>query len=64
MARAIRKEVTVAAPVREVWAAWTTEEGVVTFFAPQAIVGLANAAGIPLIDAVAQPFAAEGEEVG
>ena len=29
-----------------------------------AIVGLANAAGIPLIDAVAQPFAAEGEDVG
>ncbi len=29
-----------------------------------AIVGLANAAGIPLIDAVAQPFAAAEEDVG
>jgi uncharacterized protein YndB with AHSA1/START domain len=39
--RAIRKEVTVAAPAAEVWAAWSTEEGVRTFFAPRAAVQLA-----------------------
>ena len=33
--RVIHAEVTVAAPVTEVWAAWTTEEGAKTFFAPQ-----------------------------
>lgn len=36
--RAIDKEVVVAAPVEEVWAAWTTREGIVTFFAPDARV--------------------------
>jgi len=30
--------VTVQAPVAEVWKAWTTSEGIVTFFAPEAIV--------------------------
>ena len=39
--RAIWKEIIVAATVGDVWAAWTTEEGVKTFFAPQANVDLA-----------------------
>ena len=34
MERRIRKEVVVAAPVREVWAAWTTEEHVKNWFTP------------------------------
>ncbi len=38
--RALRKEVTVAAPAEEVWKAWTTEEGLKTFFAPGAKVEL------------------------
>ena len=41
MERAIRKEITVAAPVGQVWEAWTTQTGVTTFFAPQANVELA-----------------------
>lgn len=36
--RAIFKEALVAAPVEEVWKAWTTSEGVVSFFAPEAII--------------------------
>jgi len=36
--RAIHKEVVVAAPVAEVWTAWTTRDGIRTFFAPDANV--------------------------
>jgi uncharacterized protein YndB with AHSA1/START domain len=36
--RAITKEVVVAADVDAVWAAWTTREGIVSFFAPDAEV--------------------------
>jgi uncharacterized protein YndB with AHSA1/START domain len=38
--RALVKEVTVAAPVAEAWKAWTTTEGVTSFFAPRAHVEL------------------------
>lgn len=34
--RSIDKEVVVAAPVGEVWKAWTTREGIVSFMAPDA----------------------------
>ena len=36
--RAIRKEVIVKAPLEAVWNAWTTSEGIKTFFAPDARV--------------------------
>ena len=36
--RRITKEVIVAAPVEAVWKAWTTSEGIATFFAPEAKV--------------------------
>src|SRR5687768_16701883 len=36
--RAITKETVVAAPVEAAWKAWTTSEGVTSFFAPEAIV--------------------------
>ena len=36
--KAIQKEVTVAAPLAEVWKAWTTNEGIQSFFAPEAFV--------------------------
>jgi uncharacterized protein YndB with AHSA1/START domain len=36
--RAIQKEVVVAAPIDAVWTAWTTSEGIATFFAPEAVV--------------------------
>ncbi len=35
-ARTIEKEVTVEAPVADVWKAWTTREGVTSFFGPDA----------------------------
>jgi uncharacterized protein YndB with AHSA1/START domain len=34
--RVIVKQVVVAAPLAQVWAAWTTREGVISFFAPEA----------------------------
>jgi uncharacterized protein YndB with AHSA1/START domain len=36
--RALDKEIVVAAPLDEVWAAWTTREGIVSFFAPDAVI--------------------------
>jgi uncharacterized protein YndB with AHSA1/START domain len=36
--RMIDKQVVVAAPIEEVWKAWTTREGIRTFFAPDANV--------------------------
>jgi uncharacterized protein YndB with AHSA1/START domain len=38
--RLIRKEIMVNASVSEVWKAWTTAEGAVTFFAPKANIEL------------------------
>jgi uncharacterized protein YndB with AHSA1/START domain len=36
--RSIDKEVTVKAGLDEAWAAWTTREGIVSFFAPDAVI--------------------------
>ncbi len=36
----LRKEVVLSVPLREVWNAWTTSEGVMTFLAPKANVQL------------------------
>ncbi|RME56370.1 MAG: SRPBCC domain-containing protein [Deltaproteobacteria bacterium] len=41
MERAIESEIAVAAPLDAVWDAWTTPEGVVTFFGPKARISLA-----------------------
>ena len=38
--RLLRAEVVVEAPIDEVWAAWTTEEGVRRFFAPRGEIDL------------------------
>ncbi|GAB4302082.1 MAG: SRPBCC domain-containing protein [Myxococcota bacterium] len=38
--KAIRKEIMVSASLRDVWEAWTTIEGVETFFAPKARIEL------------------------
>jgi uncharacterized protein YndB with AHSA1/START domain len=38
--RVLRSELTLPAPVGEVWKAWTTEEGIRTFFAPASHVEL------------------------
>ena len=36
--RAVRKEVLVAAPVAAVWQSWTTQDGIQSFFAPEAVI--------------------------
>jgi uncharacterized protein YndB with AHSA1/START domain len=36
--RAINKEIVVAATLDDVWNAWTTREGIISFFAPDAVV--------------------------
>ena len=36
--RAVVKDAVVKAPLDEVWKAWTTSEGIVSFFAPEAVV--------------------------
>jgi len=36
--RRVLREVVVKAPVAAVWKAWTTSEGIVSFFAPEAVV--------------------------
>ena len=36
--RAVRKQALVAAPVAQVWSAWTTRAGLESFFAPEAMV--------------------------
>ena len=36
--RAVRKEVLVPAPVEAVWKSWTTQEGIQSFFAPEAVI--------------------------
>jgi uncharacterized protein YndB with AHSA1/START domain len=36
--RSIQKEVVVKAPIEAVWKAWTTSEGITSFFAPEAVV--------------------------
>jgi uncharacterized protein YndB with AHSA1/START domain len=38
--RVLRTELTIAAPVADVWKAWTTDEGIATFFAPKGHVDL------------------------
>jgi uncharacterized protein YndB with AHSA1/START domain len=38
--RALRAEIVVGAPLAEVWKAWTTEDGIVSFFAPAGHVDL------------------------
>jgi uncharacterized protein YndB with AHSA1/START domain len=38
--RILRAEMDIPAPVEQVWRAWTTEEGIRSFFAPAARVDL------------------------
>jgi uncharacterized protein YndB with AHSA1/START domain len=40
MERVLRAEIVVPAPVAEVWKAWTTDEGIASFFAPKGRVDL------------------------
>jgi uncharacterized protein YndB with AHSA1/START domain len=62
MDRAIRKEIIVAAPVRQVWEAWTTQEGVTTFFAPKANVELAIGGRYEMFFDLDAPVGSQGGE--
>ena len=55
--RRVMKEVVVAAPVEAVWKAWTTSEGIESFFAPEAVV---DARPDGAFDIHMNPYAAPG----
>ena len=60
--RDLRKEVVVAAPVADVWAAWTTNEGVRTFFAPGSNVELARGGAYEILFSPDAPAGSRGAE--
>jgi len=58
----IRKAVIIPASVDDVWKAWTTKEGVVTFFAPKASVELAVGGDYEMYFTPRQPEGQRGSE--
>jgi len=60
--RVIDSEVTVPAPIAEVWEAWTTEGGARTFFAPQCRIELRPGGAYEMLfDLAAEPGKQGGE---
>jgi uncharacterized protein YndB with AHSA1/START domain len=62
MAREIRKEARVPAAVPEVWAAWTTAEGAMTFFAPRARIEARPGGRYELLFNLDAPPGSQGSE--
>jgi len=60
--RMLRKQVTVAAPLAEVWKAWTTTEGVKTFFGPEAKVEAVVGGPFEIYFGPSQPEGLRGSE--
>jgi uncharacterized protein YndB with AHSA1/START domain len=60
--RTIRKDITVTAPVSAVWEAWTTHEGVTTFFARQANVELSIGGRYEMLFDPEAPIGSQGGE--
>ncbi len=60
--RRLRKQVTVAAPLAEVWTAWTTTEGVKTFFGPEAKVEAVVGGPFEIYFGPSQPEGLRGSE--
>lgn len=60
--RLLHKEVTVAAPRAEVWKAWTTTEGVKTFFGPEAKVEAVVGGPFEIYFGPGQPEGLRGSE--
>ncbi|HXE74927.1 MAG TPA: SRPBCC domain-containing protein [Candidatus Xenobia bacterium] len=60
--RSLRKQVTVAAPLAEVWNAWTTTEGVTGFFAPAAKVEARIGGPYEIYFGLSQPEGQRGSE--
>ncbi len=60
--RELRKEVIVAAPAAEVWAAWATSAGAQTFFAPSARIELSRGGAYEILFAPDAPRGQRGAE--
>jgi uncharacterized protein YndB with AHSA1/START domain len=60
--RVIRKEVAVSAGLDQVWKAWTTLEGITTFFAPEARVELAIGGRYEMLFDLDAPPGSQGSE--
>jgi uncharacterized protein YndB with AHSA1/START domain len=60
--RRLRKQVTVAAPLEAVWTAWTTTEGVKTFFGPEAKVEAVVGGPFEIYFGPSQPEGLRGSE--
>ena len=62
MGRELRKEVIVGAPLSEVWRAWTTDAGAVTFFAPAAHIEAREGGAYELFFMLEAPEGSRGSE--
>ncbi len=60
--RVIQKEVTVPATIDQVWQAWTTTEGVNTFFSPNAKVDLRIGGPFEIYFLMENPYGSRGSE--
>ncbi|MFH2002640.1 MAG: SRPBCC domain-containing protein [Planctomycetota bacterium] len=60
--RVLRKEATVKATLDEAWNAWTTTEGVTTFFAPEARVALSPGGPYEIFFSPTSPAGSRGSE--
>lgn len=60
--RAIEAEVVVDAPLRAVWEAWTTEEGLETFFAPECHIDLRSGGVLEILFSPEAPAGRRGAE--
>jgi uncharacterized protein YndB with AHSA1/START domain len=60
--RILRKEIVVPATLEEVWNAWTTTQGVQTFFSPEAKVELAVGGAYEIYFLLDQPYGSQGSE--
>ena len=60
--RRLRKQVTVAAPLAEVWKTWTTTEGVKTFFGPEAKIEAVVGGPFEIYFGPSQPEGLRGSE--
>ncbi len=60
--KVLRKEAVLTVPLLEVWKAWTTSEGVVTFFAPKANVQLEIGGPYELLFDLKAPHGFQGTE--
>jgi len=61
-AKSLNKDVTIPAPVSDVWRAWTTTEGLKSFFSPNAHVELRPGGPFEIYFLMDQPYGLRGSE--